>query len=65
MAPGEPFAGGDGGDRPIDIPGYMVSQDTSETFKSGLDEGVTILIDPAVGIPLVGTMVGSSARGRR
>ena len=63
VAPGEPFAGADGGDRPIDIPGYMVSQDTSETFKSGLDEGVTILIDPAVGIPLVGTMVGSSSRG--
>ena len=63
VAPGEPFAGADGGDRPIDIPGYMVSQDTSETFKSGLDAGVTILIDPAEGIPLVGTMVGSSSRG--
>ncbi len=63
VTPEEPFAGADGGDRPIDIPGYMVSQDTSETFKSGLDDGVTILIDPAVGIPLVGTMVGSSSRG--
>ena len=26
VAPGDPFEGGDGGDRPINIPGYMISQ---------------------------------------
>jgi len=64
IAPGAPFSGGDGGDRPIDIPGYMISQADSNTLKSGLP-GTVVKFDPSVGTPLVGTMVGSSSRGPR
>ena len=62
IAPGDPFEGGDGGDAPITIPGYMVSQAISNLLKSGIPETV-VRFDPAVGIPLAGTMVGSSSRG--
>jgi len=62
VAPGDPFEGGDGGDRPITIPGYMISQAISNALKSGLPATV-VGFDPAIGIPLVGTMVGSSSRG--
>ena len=34
VAPGTPFSGGDGGDRPIDIPGYMISQADSSAIKA-------------------------------
>jgi minor extracellular serine protease Vpr len=63
IAPGDPFEGGDGGESPITIPGYMINQATSNLLKSNLGVGVSITFDPAVGIPLVGTMVGSSSRG--
>ena len=63
IAPGDPFTGADGGDGPITIPGFMISQADSNTLKSELDDGVTIRFDPAEGIPLVGHMVGSSSRG--
>jgi len=63
VAPGEPFAGGDGGDRPITIPGFMISQTDSNKIKSGLSEGVVARFDPSQGIPLVMHMVGSSSRG--
>jgi minor extracellular serine protease Vpr len=62
VAPGDPFEGGDGGDRPIDIPGYMISQSVSNLLKSGLPD-TFVRFDPAVGIPLAGSMVGSSSRG--
>ncbi len=62
VASGDPFEGGDGGDRPITIPGYMISQADANRLKSGLPETV-IRFDPSVGIPLVGSMVGSSSRG--
>jgi len=62
VAPGDPFSGGDGGDRPIDIPGYMISQADSNTLKSGLPATV-VRFDPSVGVSLIGTMVGSSSRG--
>lgn len=62
VAPGDPFEGGDGGDRPITIPGYMVSQAVANRLKSGLPNTV-VRFDPAVGIPLVKTIVGSSSRG--
>jgi minor extracellular serine protease Vpr len=62
VAPGDPFEGGDGGERPIDIPGYMVSQAVSNRLKSGLPDTV-VRFDPDVGLPLAGTMVGSSSRG--
>jgi subtilisin family serine protease len=62
IAPGDPFEGGDGGDRPINIPGYMVSQAVANRLRSGLPNTV-VRFDPEVGIPLAGTMVGSSSRG--
>jgi minor extracellular serine protease Vpr len=62
VAAGDPFAGGDGGERPIDIPGYMISQAVSNRIKSGLPNTV-VRFDPAVGIELAGSMVGSSSRG--
>jgi subtilisin family serine protease len=62
VAPGEPFSGADGGDRPIDIPGYMVSQSVSNMMKSGIPNTM-VTFDPDKGIDLVGSMVGSSSRG--
>ncbi len=62
IAPGDAFEGGDGGDRPIAIPGYMVSQAVANRLRSGLPNTV-VRFDPAVGIALAGSMVGSSARG--
>ncbi|GIU94660.1 MAG: peptidase S8 [Gaiellaceae bacterium] len=62
IAPGDPFEGGDGGDRPIAIPGYMVSQAVANRLRSGLPNTV-VRFDPAVGVPLAGSMVGSSSRG--
>ena len=61
-APGDPFEGGDGGDRPITIPGFMVSQAVANRLRSGLPNTV-VRFDPAVGVPLAGSMVGSSSRG--
>jgi minor extracellular serine protease Vpr len=62
VAPGDPFEGGDGGDRPITIPGYMVSQAVANRLRSGLPDTV-VRLDPEVGVPLVKTVVGSSSRG--
>ena len=61
VAPGAPFSGGDGGDRPITIPGFMISQADSNAIKAAVPTDGTI--DPANGLPLAGQMVGSSARG--
>jgi minor extracellular serine protease Vpr len=63
VAPGAPFAGGDGGDRPITIPGYMISQADSNAFKAQV--GGTVTVDPANILPLAMQMVGSSSRGPR
>ena len=63
IAPGDPFTGADGGDGPITIPGFMISQADSETLKGEVESGVNVRFDPAQGIPLVGHMVGSSSRG--
>lgn len=61
VAPGDPFEGGYGGGD-VTIPGYMVSQAVADRLRSGLPDTV-VRFDPAVGIPLVGTVVGSSSRG--
>ncbi len=58
----DPFEGGDGGDRPITIPGYMVSLTAANQLRAGLPNTV-VRFDPAVGVPLAGSMVGSSSRG--
>ena len=60
----DPFDGGDGGDRPIDIPGYMINQVASNALRDGLPDTV-VRFDPEVGIPLIGTVIGSSSRGPR
>lgn len=62
VAPGDPFTGADGGDRPIDIPGYMVSQATGDLIQANLGT-VVVTFDPENAIDLVGVMVGSSSRG--
>ena len=51
----------DGELRCDDIPGYMISQANSNALKASA--GISIQIDPANGVPLVGTVVGSSSRG--
>jgi subtilisin family serine protease len=63
VAPGAPFSGGDGGDRPIDIPGYMISQADSSAIKAQIGGPGIGTVDPANQLPLVGQMVGGSARG--
>jgi subtilisin family serine protease len=63
VAPGAPFSGGDGGDRPIDIPGYMINQADSFAIKAKIGSPGMGTIDPANQLPLVGQMVGSSSRG--
>ena len=64
VAPGDPFVGGFGGTVVPGIPGYMISQADSNALKSQLpDPGVTARFDPALGIPQVMSMVGSSSRG--
>ncbi|MBK8901825.1 MAG: S8 family serine peptidase [Anaerolineaceae bacterium] len=60
IAPGAPFSGGDGGD-PVSIPGYMISQADANAIKAAV--GSTGTVDPNNQLPLVGQMVGSSARG--
>ncbi|HKX76851.1 MAG TPA: S8 family serine peptidase, partial [Acidimicrobiia bacterium] len=56
-----PFSGGDGGDRPITIPGYMISQANANVLRANV--GATLTLDPENQLPLVGQMVGSSSRG--
>jgi len=63
IAPGDPFAGGDGGDAPITVPGYMISQADSNAIKAQIGGPGIATIDPNNGLPLVGTVVGSSSRG--
>ena len=63
VTPGAPFAGGDGGDRPIDIPGYMVSQADADAIKAAAAVGATGSVDPGNTLSLVSQMVGSSSRG--
>ena len=66
IAPGDPFEGGFGGESPITIPGYMISQSISNLLKGGLNAGsVMVRFDPSLGIPLIYTVVGSSSRGPR
>jgi subtilisin family serine protease len=63
VAPGDPFSGGDGGDRPIDIPGYMISQADSNAIKAQIGNPGIATVDPDNRLSLVGTVVGSSSRG--
>ncbi|HYN47763.1 MAG TPA: S8 family serine peptidase [Candidatus Nanopelagicales bacterium] len=58
----DPFEGGFGGGDPS-VPGYMISRADANTIRSELAAGVTARLDPADGIALAGSMVGSSSRG--
>ena len=62
IAPGDPFEGGVGAGDPSRIPGFMISQANSTRLKSGLPSTV-VRFDPNVGVPLKGSIVGSSSRG--
>ena len=62
IAPGAPFAGGFGDGTPPVIPGFMINQADADILRTGAAE---ISFDPANGISLAGSMVGSSSRGPR
>lgn len=55
---------GDNGDRPIDIPGYLITQADADILKRELP-GTVVRFDPTVGLSLVKTVVPSSSRGPR
>lgn len=57
----DPFEGGYGGGN-ASVPGFMVSQAVANRLRAGLPNTV-VRFDPNFGIPLAGTMVGSSSRG--
>ena len=63
VAPGDPFDGAFGGGPTITIPGFMVSQSTANSIKSQLAVGVVARFDPNNRIPLVTSVVTTSARG--
>lgn len=56
-----PFEGGDGGEGPITIPSFMVSMATAQVLRANIVG--TAAFDPATGVPLAGSVVGSSSRG--
>lgn len=60
VASGAPFEGAFGGGDLPGIPGYMISQASGNILRTGNAE---VSFDPASGIALVGSMVGTSARG--
>jgi minor extracellular serine protease Vpr len=60
---GPPFTGGDGGDRPVDIPTYMTFRSDGQQLQAAAAEGATLVFNPEEGIPIVGTVTGSSSRG--
>ena len=57
-----PFPGGFGGEGPPTIPGFMIDLASGNILRTGTAE---VSFDPANGIPLAGSLVGSSARGPR
>lgn len=63
VAPGDPFEGAFGGGPAITISGFMVSQATSSAIKSQLASGVVARFDPNNKVPLVMSVVSTSARG--
>lgn len=58
--PSAPFEGAFGGGELPGIPGYMIHQSSGNILRAGNAE---ISFDPATGIALVGSLVGTSARG--
>ncbi len=62
IAAGEPFPGGFGGGGPFTIAGYMIGQADADIIRAG---GASATFDPNNVLPLVGSIVSSSARGPR
>ena len=62
VTPDQPFAGADGGDRPIDVPVFMISQTASNRLKAGLPD-TAVAFDPALDISLAQSIVSTSSRG--
>jgi hypothetical protein len=63
VAPGDPFEGGFGGGDQL-VPAYMISQANSNAIKGRITSGAGWgTLDPDNGVPLAGSMVGSSSRG--
>jgi minor extracellular serine protease Vpr len=60
---GPPFTGGDGGDRPVDIPTFMTFRDDGQALQAAAGTGATLMFDPDDAQPIVGSVVGSSSRG--
>jgi hypothetical protein len=60
IAAGDPFPGGDGGDRPIGVPGYMVSKSDADSIRA---PDIIATLDPDNRRPLIKTMTPSSSRG--
>jgi subtilisin family serine protease len=63
VAPGDPFEGAFGGGTAITIPGFMISQAAANAIKAQVAAGVTARLDPNAALPLVMSMVSTSARG--
>ncbi|HZF30241.1 MAG TPA: S8 family serine peptidase [Gammaproteobacteria bacterium] len=63
VAPGEPFEGAFAPGPAVTIPGFMVSQSTSNAIKGALAAGVIANFDPNNKVPLVMSVVSGSARG--
>jgi len=63
IAPGDPFSFAFGGGPAITIPGFVVTQATANTIKGQLAAGVIAKFDPNNKVPLVMSVVSSSARG--
>ncbi len=63
-APGPPISGGDGGDRPIIAPAYIISQVDAGAIKAAIASGGGAgVLDPGRQASLVGQMFSGSSRG--
>jgi hypothetical protein len=64
VAPGDAVSFSFGGPDPfMPAPTLIITQATSNLIKSQLANGVNVLYGPSTAVPLVGSMVSSSARG--
>jgi subtilisin family serine protease len=62
VAPGDAVTFSFGGGS-VFVPTLVITQSTSNLIKANLAAPVVVSVSPAVTVPLVGSMVGSSARG--
>ena len=62
VASGDPFTAGDGGDRPVNVPGFMISQADADDIRAAGANTIATL-DPNNRRSLALTMAPSSSRG--